>query len=147
MEFMKLKVKGRKAMIKPILKLNVKTMGLEVIQVQNLELKTIYDNLKVDENDDDVTFETITINKFFQKNRVIGLIDKSGKIKELDISAILVNGNGDILDTIAGNILFVGLEGEDIVGLTPEQMMVTKAYLAPKAKLENRTIKVLLSIW
>lgn len=46
----------------------------------------------------------------------IGYVNEDGKTKNIPESIIVVNKNGDVVDTIAGNILFLGLDskGNDI---------------------------------
>lgn len=89
-----------------ILKLNAETLQLEEIKVNN-NIVT-YEELH---NAIGGYFEHINFNENFINNRIDIWVDEEGKLKDLKPSIALINQGNQIVDVLAGDVIFTSTDG------------------------------------
>ena len=89
-----------------ILKLNAETLQLEEIKVNN--------NIVTCEELHNAIggyFEHINFNENFIKNHIDIWVDEEGKLKDLKPSIALINQGNQIVDVLAGDVIFTSTDG------------------------------------
>lgn len=65
------------------------------------------------------------IKKIFNDNEILVILNEEGKLLNLEPTCILKKDE-QVYDTLNGNVLFLGDEGENIAGLSEEQINIIK---------------------
>lgn len=88
-----------------ILKLNAETLQLEEIKVNNNIVTCEELHNAIGGN-----FEHINFNENFIKNRIDIWVDEEGKLKDLKPSIALINQGKQIVDVLAGDVIFTSTD-------------------------------------
>lgn len=102
-----------------ILKLNVNG-EFEEIQTKGKEVK--YDELHAALGG---FFERVTLNRELEDAKINVFVDEEGKIKELPVTTVVLNGN-NIVEALAGPLVFTGSKDPDTPSITDEQIAIVK---------------------
>lgn len=96
----------------------------KIVEVDNLKLKTIYNLLKCS------PIECFGYVKKLQENNIDIVLDEEGKLTyKPQLNIVIENDEQKIVDILVGNVLFVGVDGEDWVGLNKEQIDIVNSLL------------------
>lgn len=96
----------------------------KIVEVDSLKLKTIYNLLKCS------SIECFVYVKKLQENNIDIVLDEEGKLTyKPQLNIVIENDEQKIVDILVGNVLFVGVDGEDWVGLNKEQIDIVNSLL------------------
>ena len=95
------------------------------IVLKEIEVLEGKDQLKDIQNYIGGYMEIPYIKKIFNDNEILVILNEEGKLLNLEPTCILKKGE-QIYDTLNGNVLFLGDEGENIAGLSEEQINIIK---------------------
>lgn len=123
--------------MKRMLKLNYETLELEEIQVPEITLDELQKGVGI--NGEKAWIERAYVNEHFDKANIDVFLDEEGKLKEdLLPSSVLIDRGGSIADIYFGNLLFVGHDEGDSVGLTDSQIEKVKAWTSVEQEIIMR---------
>ena len=96
----------------------------KIVEVDSLKLKTIYNLLKCS------SIECFGYVKKLQENNIDIVLDEELKLTyKPQLNIVIENDEQKIVDILVGNVLFVGVDGEDWVGLNKEQIDIVNSLL------------------
>jgi hypothetical protein len=117
-----------------VLRLNCKTMEVEEIQLKDI--------VNLDQ------LEKVHVNSLFQLSRIDIFVDKVFADKEPCL--LLINRAGGIKEVFEGNMIFVGINCGEHVGLNDVQCQRIMALLTPKQRYINgkvdKFVKIILDM-
>lgn len=105
-------------------------------ETNKLDLDTVYELIDCD------MVEVCSYFSLLEKNNIDVLIDEEGKLKHLDPNIAIQNEGLNVIDVIAGNILFVGLDdNSNWVELNDRQIEIVNEFLdnLPTKKFMNKS--------
>lgn len=105
-------------------------------ETNKLDLDTVYELIDCD------MVEVCSYFSLLEKNNIDVLIDEEGKLKHLNPNIAIQNEGLNVIDVIAGNILFVGLDdNSNWVELNDRQIEIVNEFLdnLPTKKFMNKS--------
>lgn len=105
-------------------------------ETNKLDLDTVYELIDCD------MVEVCSYFSLLEKNNIDVLIDEEGKLKHLNPNIAIQNEGLNVIDVIAGNILFVGLDdNSNWVELNDRQIEIVNEFLdnLPTKKFKNKS--------
>lgn len=105
-------------------------------ETNKLDLDTVYELIDCD------MVEVCSYFSLLEKNNIDVLIDEEGKLKHLNPKIAIQNEGLNVIDVIAGNILFVGLDdNSNWVELNDRQIEIVNEFLdnLPTKKFMNKS--------
>ena len=79
-------------------------------------------------------FERVTFNKRLCENNIDVFVNEEGKLINLDLSVVVVNQN-NVVETLAGDIVFAGRRNNETLPLTENQIEIIKEELERKINI------------
>lgn len=120
-------------MANKILKLNADTLKFEEISIKNR--KVDYKEMREAVGG---YIEHIVFNRELEANRIDVWCDEEGKLKNLKASVIVLDDNCEIVEVLAGSLVFTGKAGDgNSYGLTDEQVETIKEVLRHSVSYAN----------
>lgn len=98
--------------------------GMEIV-LKEIEVSEGKDQLKDIQDYIGGYMEIPYIKKIFNDNEILVILNEEGKLLNLEPTCILKKDE-QVYDTLNGNVLFLGDEGENIAGLSEEQINIIK---------------------
>lgn len=100
----------------------------EVIELEKIDLKNVYSLLNCE------LVERVGFIKEFEDNNIDVLIDEEGKLVNKKNNILICNDliTLDILDILVGDVLFVGVDEENWIGLNNEQIELITSILSKR---------------
>lgn len=100
----------------------------EVIELEKIDLKNIYSLLNCE------LVERVGFIKEFEDNNIDVLIDEESKLVNKKNNILICNDPTtlDILDILVGDVLFVGVDEENWIGLNNEQIELITSILSKR---------------
>lgn len=111
-------------------------IDIERKETNKLDLDTVYELIDCD------MVEVCSYFSLLEKNNIDVLIDEEGKLKHLNPNIAIQNEGLNVIDVIAGNILFVGLDdSSNWVELNDRQIEIVNEFLdnLPTKKFMNKS--------
>lgn len=100
----------------------------KVIELEKIDLKNVYSLLDCE------LVERVGFIKEFEDNNIDVLIDEEGKLVKKKNNILICNDltTLDILDILVGDVLFVGVDEENWIGLNNEQIELITSILSKR---------------
>lgn len=117
-------------------------MRVLILNNAELEEKDIKNNLDEFQSIVGGYIETPFLGNCFTDNGIVVVINEDGKFRNLNPEIILVNGC-NVIDTVVGNVVFVGLKNCDFVSLTDEQVDIITNCLSDIGIYDGNIVRVL----
>ena len=128
-------------MKKKMLKLNVENLEFEEIIVETEGKDIDFEEIQKAIGG---YFERVTYNLRLQRNKINVFVDEEGKLKDLKPSVAVCfkkSNKIEIIELLAGSLVFTRCDGEYDYGLTDEQIKIIKEELQYKAIVKSGIMK------